>query len=161
MKYLVCQGAICQCNFGTTPDKVKVKTQTKHFINEESAAEKLIATDKEIGTPFENNFFGSCAKMNNKPCKVTVTEWSDFYDKIELVENGGKPLLDCSKATCPIGGKGCIVIIDHGQVSNPVQTNIDNSDAAVLHSINPFVEIQSQKKMYEVPVSLTVNNKVK
>lgn len=141
MKYLVCQGATCQCNFGTSPDTLKVKTQTKHFINEESASEKLIATDKEIGTPFEKNFFGSCAKMNNNPCKVAISEWSNFYEAIELVENGGKPLLDSSKATCAIGGKDCIKIIDNGQISKPGQINIDNADEHVVSSINPLVNM--------------------
>lgn len=158
MKYLVCQGAICQCNFGTSPDTLKVKTQTKHFINEESASEKLIATDKEIGTPFEKNFFGSCSKMNNKPCKVTITEWSEFYEGIDLAENGGKPLLDSSKATCPIGGKDCIKIIDHGQISKPGQRNIDNADEQVINSVNPLVEMNESKKKDD---KMILNFKVK
>lgn len=27
--HLVCQGAICKCQFGTVPDTLKVKTQKK------------------------------------------------------------------------------------------------------------------------------------
>ncbi len=153
MKYLVCQGAMCQCNFGTTPDTLKVKTQTKHFINEETASEKLIATEKEVGTPFEKNFFGSCSKMNNKPCKVTITEWSEYYEEISLEQNGGNPLLDCSKATCLIGGKDCIVIINHGQVSKPSQVNIDNADQAIVSTINPFVEMPlDEQKDINAPI---------
>ena len=45
-KHLVCQGATCQCQFGNAPDKLKVLTQTKAFINEEEPQEKLVATTR-------------------------------------------------------------------------------------------------------------------
>lgn len=48
-KHLVCQGATCQCQFGNTPDKLKVLTQTKAFINEKEPQEKLVATTADVG----------------------------------------------------------------------------------------------------------------
>ena len=51
-KHLVCQGAICQCQFGNAPDKLKVLTQTKAFINEEEPQEKLVATTADVGATF-------------------------------------------------------------------------------------------------------------
>ena len=58
-KHLVCQGATCICKFGNTPDKLKVLTQTKSFINEKEPEEKLVATTADIGSTFEKNTFGS------------------------------------------------------------------------------------------------------
>jgi len=62
-KHLVCQGALCKCNFGTAPDTLKVKTQSKRYINDAKGSTKLMATDKDIGKTFEKNTFGSCAKL--------------------------------------------------------------------------------------------------
>ncbi|WP_314299999.1 PAAR-like protein [Capnocytophaga sputigena] len=59
-KHLVCQGATCQCQFGNAPDKLKVLTQTKAFINEEEPQEKLVATTADVGATFEKNTFGLC-----------------------------------------------------------------------------------------------------
>ena len=44
-KYLVCQGATCKCNFGTTPDKLKVLTQNRHYINDKDGKEKLTSSN--------------------------------------------------------------------------------------------------------------------
>ena len=55
-KHLVCQGAICQCQFGTTPDTLKVLTQSKQFINDKEGKEKLMATHSDIGMTFEKKY---------------------------------------------------------------------------------------------------------
>lgn len=123
-KHLVCQGALCRCNFGTTPDKLMVKTQNKRYINDKEGVNKLMATHVDIGKTFEKNTFGSCSKMNNNPCQVSVTEWSGYYEKITLEENGGNALLEDSKATCPIGSKDCISIINHGQTAELTSQNL-------------------------------------
>ncbi|MCW3161093.1 DUF4280 domain-containing protein [Chryseobacterium oryctis] len=140
-KHLVCQGALCQCNFGTTPDKLKVKTQTKRYINDKDGSEKLMATHKDIGKTFEKNTFGSCAKMNNNPCQVTVTEWSGYYDKITLEDNKGNALLEDSKATCPIGSKDCITIINHGQTAEISSQNIKNAREEAVTELCPILNI--------------------
>lgn len=143
-KHLVCQGAICRCSFGTTPDTLKVLTQSKRYINDKDASKKLVATHKDIGKTFEKNTFGSCAKMNNNPCQAVVTEWSGYYEKITLEDNKGKALLEDSKATCPIGGKDCITIIDHGQTSEVSSQNMKNADPEVMVELCPFFDLLSE-----------------
>ncbi|WGL69301.1 DUF4280 domain-containing protein [Elizabethkingia anophelis] len=140
-KHLVCQGALCICSFGTAPDKLKVKTQSKRYINDKDGASKLMATHMDIGKTFEKNMFGSCSKLNNNPCQVSVTEWSGFYDKITLEDNKGKALLEDSKATCPIGSKDCITIINHGQTAEVSTQNVENADKEVVMSLIPFANI--------------------
>lgn len=144
-KHLVCQGATCKCNFGTTPDKLKVLTQSKRYINDKDGKEKLMATHKDIGKTFEKNTFGSCAKQNNNPCQAVVTEWSGYYEKITLEDNKGKALLEDSKATCPIGGKDCITIIDHGQTSEVSFQNIKNADPEVMVELCPFFDLLEEE----------------
>lgn len=82
--------------------------------------------------------FGSCSKLNNNPCQVSVTEWSGFYDKITLEDNKGKALLEDSKATCPIGSKDCITIINHGQTAEVSTQNVENADKEVVMSLIPL-----------------------
>ncbi|MFK7048317.1 MULTISPECIES: DUF4280 domain-containing protein [Flavobacterium] len=139
-KHLVCQGATCQCNFGTAPDKLKVLTQNKHYINDHKGTQKLMATHKDIGKTFEKNTFGSCSKMNNNPCQAVVTEWSGYYKKITLDINKGHALLEDNKATCPIGGKDCITITNHGQTAEVSQQNIKNVKPEVIVELCPFVD---------------------
>lgn len=146
-KHLVCQGALCKCNFGTTPDTLKVLTQTKHFINDKEGSNKLMATNMDIGaSTFEKNTFGPC-KMQPipgggfKPCQIVVTAWSGFYEKITLQDNNGKALLEDSKATCPIGGPDCITIINHGQTAEVSSQNVENADKEVLMELFPFVDL--------------------
>lgn len=143
-KHLVCQGATCRCNFGTTPDQLKVFTQSKHYINDKEGSTKLMATHKDLGKTFKKNTFGSCAKLNNNPCQVTVTEWSAYYDKITLEDNQGKALLEDSKATCPIGSKDCITIIDHGQTCEVSPQNLANADPDVLAELCPFFDFLAE-----------------
>ncbi len=141
-KYLVCQGATCKCNFGTTPDKLKVLTQNRHYINDKDGKEKLTATHKDIGKTFEKNTFGSCSKMNNNPCQAVVTEWNGYYEKITLEDNDGKALLEDSKATCPIGSKDCINIIKHGQTVEIGKQNLKNTNPTKIHIFNPLMDVE-------------------
>ncbi|SDQ16945.1 protein of unknown function [Chryseobacterium soldanellicola] len=140
-KYLVCQGATCSCQFGTVPDQLKVKTQRKRYINDKDGSYKLTATHKDIGKTFQNNTFGNCSKMNNNPCQVTVTEWSGYYEKIILEDNGGKVLLEDSKATCPMGSKDCITIIKHGQTIELGKQNLKNVSSLKIHLMSPLMNV--------------------
>lgn len=137
-KHIVVQGAQYMCNFGTAPDKLKVLTNQKEYVNDKDGSKKPIASTMDIGTTFEKNMFGSCAKTNNKPCNAVVTEWSNYYEEV-ILSNGGKILLEDSKATCPIGGKDCIRIIQHGQKAEPSQQNFDNTDKNVQQQLNPLI----------------------
>jgi len=141
-KHLVCQGATCKCQFGTTPDKLKVKTQSKRYINEMDGSKKLVATHKDTGQTFEQNNFGSCKKLNNNPCKVNVTEWQGFYQKVTLEDNNGHPLLEDSKAICAIGGNTCIEITNHGQTSEISVKNADNTSPGAQVALNPLLNMR-------------------
>lgn len=79
-KHYVCQGAECQCVYGSIPDKLLVKTHAKHYINDGKANKKTIATTLDTGSTFENNTFGSCSLKNNNPCSASITIWEKpFY----------------------------------------------------------------------------------
>lgn len=151
-KHLVCQGATCQCKFGTTPDKLAVKTQSQRYINEKDGSKKLLATHVDIGVTFEKNTFGACKKMNNSPCQAVVTQWSGYYDKIILDDNKGKALLEDSKATCPVGGPDCITIINHGQTAEASAQNVKNADKEVLAEMIPFVNFIDQESHIQLNV---------
>ncbi|MEY8758275.1 DUF4280 domain-containing protein [Chryseobacterium tongliaoense] len=142
-KEKVVQGALCQCQFGTTPDKLKVLTQQKYYINDLNGSSKLAATHKDIGATFEKNTFGSCKKKNNTPCSAVVTEWSGYYEKEKYSPPDGYILLEDSKATCPIGGKDCISIIKTGQIGEPSQSNLKNADSELQAHVNPVVDMSN------------------
>ncbi|QNK63441.1 DUF4280 domain-containing protein [Pedobacter sp. PAMC26386] len=143
-KHIIVQGATCRCMFGNVPDKLKVLTHKREYANDKDSAKKYIASTKDIGSTFEKNTFGSCSKQNNRPCTAIVTEWKDFYEKTTLT-NGGKILLENSTATCPIGGSGCILIINHGQVAEVGKKNFQNAKPVIGNSLNPAVDIRKVK----------------
>jgi len=141
-KHLVCDGALCKCKYGTIPDKLKVLTHQKEYINDAKGTKKLTASTKDINATFEKNTFGNCAKQNNKPCQAIVTEWKDFYDKITLTHKG-KVLTEDSKATCPIGGPDCIEITFHGQKAAISQSSKDKADDDIMAILFPFGNLKN------------------
>jgi hypothetical protein len=144
-KHIVVQDAMCKCQFGSAPDKLKVLSHKKEFANDKDGSKKLIATTKEIGgATFEKNTFGNCPKMGNPPppCKPAVTEWKGFYKEVTM-SNGGNPLLEDSKAVCSIAGTPCIEIIKHGQTTSAGAQNFKNADPAVQKQLNPLVNSKS------------------
>lgn len=141
-KHIVVQGAICKCQFGNAPDKLKVLSHQKEYANDKSASKKRIATTKETGAAtFENNSFGSCTKMGSPPppCKPVITEWNGFYEDVVL-SNGGKILLEDSKAVCAVAGTACIQIVNHGQITEPSSQNFQNADKDVQAQLNPLID---------------------
>ena len=138
-KHIVVQGAQCMCKFGSAPDKLKVLTHTKEYANDKDGSQKSIATTMDIGPTFEKNMFGSCSKIYNNPCNAVVTKWSGFYEDT-ILTNGGKILLEDSKATCPIGGTDCIEIVQHGQKAEASKQNFDNANKDVQSQLNPMSE---------------------
>ncbi len=142
-KHVVVQGAICKCQFGNMPDKLKVLSHKKEYANDKAGSQKLIATTKEIGaTTFEKNTFGNCLKMGTPPppCKPMVTEWKDFYKDVTL-SNGGNIILEDSKAVCAIAGTPCISVLNHGQMTEPSGQNFKNANADVQKQLNPLVNV--------------------
>jgi hypothetical protein len=147
-KHIVVQGAMCKCQFGQAPDKLKVLTHQKEYANDKAASKKLIVTTKEIGgATFEKNTFGNCTKMGSPPppCKIMVTEWQNFYDKVQL-SNGGFIIVEDSKAVCAVAGTPCIEIIDHGQRAEAGAQNFKNADKEVQQQINPLVDAGEMRK---------------
>lgn len=147
-KHILVQGALCKCQFGQLPDKLKVLSHKKEYANDKDASKKLIATTMEIGaTTLEKNTFGNCIKMGSPPppCKPMITEWKGFYKEVVL-SNGGNILVEDSKAVCAIAGTPCIEIIDHGQRTEASKQNFKNADKDVQQQINPLV---NPEKMYK------------
>lgn len=147
-KHIVVQDALCKCQFGQLPDKIKVLSHKKEYANDKEAYKKLIVTTKEIGaTTLEKNTFGNCTKMGSPPppCKPMITEWKGFYKDVVL-SNGGNIILEDSKAVCAIAGTPCIEIIDHGQKTEAGEQNFKNADKDVQQQINPLVK---SNEMYE------------
>jgi Domain of unknown function (DUF4280) len=151
-KHIVVQGATCQCKFSESPqtDVLKVKTQNKHFANEKEASKKLIATNKEIGQTLEKNSFGKCKLQPTSsgflPCQAVITTWSGFYKNVTFEENQGNPLLENSKATCPIGGADCISIKDHGQKAEVSEQNEKNANDKALALLYPFGNLKREEE---------------
>lgn len=148
-KHIVVQGAQCMCNFGSAPDKLKVLTNQKEYANDKDGSQKPIASTMDVGSTFEKNTFGSCAKKKYKPCTAVVTKWSGFYEDV-ILYNGGNILLEDSKATCPIGGSDCIQIVHHGQKSEPSQQNKDNTNNVVQSQLNPMSDLIDDNCSLEV-----------
>jgi hypothetical protein len=163
-KHYVVQGAICKCKFsqvGSMTDKIKVKSQSKHFGNDKDS-NKLIATTKELGSTFEKNTFGNCLKQplgNNQynKCQIDIKEWTGFKENITL-SNGGKTLLEDSKATCSMGAPNCIEIVDHGQTAEPGEQNFKNINPLVHNLINPMVDVREMYKQEAKHEGIKFNN---
>ncbi len=152
-KHIVVQGATCKCNFSVEPklDKLKVKSQKKHFANDKDGSKKLIASDKDIGQTLEKNTFGKCKKQpipganDFFPCVATITKWSGSYEKM-ILSNKGKVLIEDSKATCPMGAPDCIEITKHGQITEAGTQNITNANPDVQNKINPLLNLKALEK---------------
>lgn len=140
IKHLVVDGAICMCNFGAAPDKLKVLTNQKEYANDAEGEKKLIASSMDLGATFQAGTFGACAKLSGGACKSIVAQWSGFYTKTQL-SNGGFPLLEDSKATCPIGTPDCIRIMFHGQLTEVNKGDLFKAKPMVVKNLNPAVKI--------------------
>ncbi|MBC6112712.1 DUF4280 domain-containing protein [Pedobacter fastidiosus] len=148
-KEIIVQGATCQCQFGSTTDKLKVLTQQKHYVNDKDGAQKLIASHVDIGMTFEKNTFGQCKLQPTpggfKPCMPALTEWKGMYKDMVLINNG-QVLVEDSKGVCTISGSPCILFTKTGQKGQPSQQNIDNADEEQQSQINPLVNMKELDK---------------
>lgn len=164
-KHVVVQGGTCKCKFSVEPktDKLKVLSHKKEYANDKDGSQKLIATDKEIGQTLEKNTFGKCKMQPNGsgdflPCMAVINKWSGFY-KNNTLSNGGKVLLESSKATCPIGGPDCISIEKHGQKTEASKQVIKNANPETHNQINPLVNINelTKNRFSKEGVSFSIN----
>jgi hypothetical protein len=141
-KYVLVQGAVLKCRFGTIFDTLRVISHHKEFANDPEGNEKPVGTTKEIGTAvLKNNSFGSCHKLGSPPppCKVNITEWKDFYPKMTL-SNGGKVLIECSSAVCAATVIPCISVVNHGQIVTLSKLNFKSADPEVMTQLNPLAD---------------------
>jgi hypothetical protein len=152
IKHLVVDGAICMCTFGVSPDLLKVLTNKKEYANDAKGIKKLIASTMDIGSPFQLGTFGACSKLLGGPCKSIVLQWSGFYSPTQL-NNGGFPLLEDSKATCPIGAPDCIRIIFHGQITEINKMDCFNAKPLIVKALNPAVKISEIREEQGIVVS--------
>jgi hypothetical protein len=128
------------CNFGVSPDILTVLSQQKEYANDAEGQKKLIANTLDIGSPFKAGTFGACSKMSGNPCKSSVIQWQGFYNKVQL-SNGGFPLTEESKATCPLGTPGCIRIVFHGQIAMMNKPDFITSKPLITQALNPAVPV--------------------
>ncbi len=146
-KAIVCQEAECECQNGTMPDKIVSISQHKQYVNDAEGEKKMIVSTMDIGQPFQKMTFGQCKLQPTpggyKPCQPMITEWQDFYDKITL-DNGGNPILENSKAVCPIAGAPCISITFHGQTAEASQQHEEAADKEVMAQVNPLAISSNQ-----------------
>lgn len=156
-KRLVVHQAICMCNFGAVPDKLNVLTNTKEYANDPQGSKKAIAGTKDIGSTFQAGTFGACAKQQGSACKSTITQWSGFYKQVQL-SNGGFPILEDSKATCPIGGSDCITIVFHGQTDELTAQNVKNAEPEVSKNLNPAVNMTMDLEEDEFKITILNDN---
>lgn len=148
-KHLVVHGALCSCRFGTLPDTLCVRSHSREFANDRGGMEKRIASTKETGpATFERNSFGTCAKLNNSPCKVVVQAWKNFYPGMTLY-HGGKVLTEDSKAVCPAGGSACISILWHGQAAELSASQLQKSDKQSCATLNPLLDMEEMQQQPE------------
>lgn len=47
-KHIVVQGAQCKCDFGQTPDKIKVLSHKKEYANDKNASKNLSSQPKKL-----------------------------------------------------------------------------------------------------------------
>ncbi len=156
---IVCQGAMCKCKYGFTPDTFKIVSTHKEYVNESNGSSKMIATTLDIGQPFQAKTFGQCKLQPSSsgylPCVPAITQWQDFYKKV-TISNNGKILTEDSKAICAIAGSPCVEFTWHGQIGAPSQSQAAEADNQVHSQINPLA---SPKGAKEEPVNhiLTIN----
>ena len=159
-KYVVVQDALCECEFGDFPDKLKVLSHQKFYANDNKASKKAIATTMEIGAAtFEKNTFGQCKMQpmgsSFKPCQIVITKWEGAYEGAELA-NGGQVLTEDSKAICPMGGSPCISVLLHGQTNAAQSMESTETEDQVAEQVNPLVDpadLQAPEREDEITLS--------
>ncbi|WP_103866707.1 MULTISPECIES: DUF4280 domain-containing protein [Aquimarina] len=141
--HIVCNGALCQCKNGFTPDKLKVLSAPNEYVNDAEGAEKLIASTMDIGIPLEKGTFGQCKLQPSSsgylPCIPSITTWQDFYDKVTL-SNQGQVLVEDSKGICAIAGTPCVEFIMHGQQPSVSNTEVQEANEIVQSQLNPLID---------------------
>lgn len=154
--HVLVDGAMCKCQFGDVPDILVVQSQQKEYINDGNGSKKLIANTIDVGTPFKAKTFGQCKLQPTpggfKPCVPAITEWTAFYDKVQL-SNQGQILTEKSMATCAISGSPCVSIEWHGQTAAAGSADVREEDEQAQSQLNPLVKAEAFVEITE-PINL-------
>ncbi|MDL2303364.1 DUF4280 domain-containing protein, partial [Dysgonomonas sp. OttesenSCG-928-D17] len=137
--YLVCKGATCKCEFGSAMLKIEVISQSKAYINDASARQKLIATIKD--NVFPPPFFGQCTKnpATGKPCMYSPQDWELTPSTEHPEVNTLLVLTENAYIQCP-KFQGKITIVTHGQEITVDSDSIEELDELEALAINCLFE---------------------
>jgi predicted chitinase/plastocyanin len=134
--YLVCDGALCQCDAGAAPVKLKVDSHKKAYINDN----KLLATVKDIKFELTTAPFATCKNIpsQNKTCQPKFEKWTKPYKDIEVEDN--QVITDKSELMCMAYG-GKVTITMHGQKQTVNAGQADNMDRAIAAQVNSLADL--------------------
>lgn len=151
--HVIVDGALCKCKYGNMPDTFVVQTQQKGYINDGAGSKKLIGNTMDIGMPLQAKTFGQCKLQPSSsgylPCIPAITQWQNFYNKVEL-DNTGQILTEKSKAICAIAGAPCVEFTWHGQTAAAGSSDMAQTNEQVQSQLNPLVNM---KKFIEITES--------
>jgi len=133
--YLVCEGALCKCDAGAAPVKLKVDSHKKAYINNN----KLLATVKDVKFELPTAPFVTCKNIpsQNKTCQPQFEKWTKPYKDIEV--EGNQVITDKSELKCIAYG-GTITIEMHGQQQEVNETQANNVDRNIATQVNPLAD---------------------
>jgi plastocyanin len=134
--YLVCDGALCQCDAGAAPVKLKVDSHKKAYINDN----KLLATVKDIKFELTTAPFATCKNIpsQNKTCQPKFEKWTKPYKDIEV--EGNQVITDKSELMCMAYG-GKVTITMHGQKQTVNAGQADNMDRVIAAQVNSLADL--------------------
>src|SRR5574344_2539219 len=137
----VVEKAICICQFGSTPSRLRV---TDNFIVHMNG--KLVATNMTLGDVFDPPGFGMCNinPSSPKPCMPSVAQWTEFYKGV-VIGNSSYPLTNTSQGTCALGCSNCIMLKTTGQNAIPNIVQMRKAAATFQYDINPIGSSDSLK----------------
>lgn len=133
--YLICEGALCECDAGSAKVKLKVTSHKKAYINEN----KLVATEKDVTFDSPGNF-GTCSFMTSpyNTCAPKVQQWLQPYNDIEVENN--KVITDKSELKCK-QYDGTITILKPGQTQDVNAEQANNMDRSIAVQVNALADL--------------------
>lgn len=151
--YIVCKGATCKCDQGSSgPVEIQITSQNKAYIN----GNQLVATIKDANLMVPAMPFVTCAlspkKQAGQPCEYQPTaswEWNSAVGNEHPEIAGLKILTENAILKCP-AYPGTISIVTHGQqidVANNAAEEIDESVAVAIICLFEKIETKEQNKV--------------
>ena len=141
-KYFVVQKGRCQCNQGFKYPKFKVTSHQKLFWNDAHGQPDYLAVTED-DTQFDPvaQPFGQCKLKPSSggyfPCVYAPAgKWTKTYENVKVMDRSC--VTEISELMCISGGK--ITILEHGQQSEPVKSQVAKADAQEQHVYNPIMD---------------------